>query len=86
MKRASVYLPLIALVAMLQSGCGRLYLLSEKDLSYVPYKGNETLIFQSGENKMDSMRLGADKYIRAITALPAPAWSLPAHSVLAKWK
>src|SRR5690349_9875775 len=54
-----LYLLVIVIAATSQTSCSRLYVLNEKELSHVPYRGNELLVFQSDNKSVDSFRLGS---------------------------
>ncbi|WP_283637177.1 hypothetical protein [Aquaticitalea lipolytica] len=48
---------LISLFAIAFISCGRDYQLGKEDLNYIPYVGNEILIFKSDLNRMDTIFL-----------------------------
>lgn len=49
------------LFALLVS-CNEHYELKKSDLKYIPYKGNEILVFQSDKNRMDTIFLNGTRY------------------------
>ena len=67
--------PLLFLVS-----CGRIVKLSEEDYSWMPYKGNETLVFKSSTNETDTIF-----FIRKDTlwGLPYPALSTSKYEIAA---
>ncbi|MBX2888351.1 MAG: hypothetical protein KF829_06835 [Ferruginibacter sp.] len=67
--------PLLLLVS-----CGRIVKLSEEDYSWMPYKGNETLVFKSSTGETDTIF-----FIRKDTlwGLPDPALSTSKYEIAA---
>jgi hypothetical protein len=47
----------IVLLAVVCASCGRVYLLTKRDVKKLTYKGNEVLIFRSDKNGIDSFFL-----------------------------
>lgn len=54
-KIAFIFISCFLVIAI--SSCSRHYRLKENDISYIPYKGNEVLVFQSDKNRMDTIFL-----------------------------
>lgn len=77
MKNQSIIFILFILFLL---SCGRVTHLSEKDYSWMPYKGNETLVFKSNTGEMDTIFL-----IRKDTlwGLPDPALSVSEYEIAA---
>nr|WP_321237643.1 hypothetical protein [uncultured Psychroserpens sp.] len=56
MRKASEILILIYTFVLLTS-CGSTYRIQETEYNYIPYNGNEILIFESNKNDIDSIKL-----------------------------
>lgn len=48
---------IIAIFTLIGASCSQSYKLKEGDLNYIPYEGNEILVFKSDQNRMDTIFL-----------------------------